>query len=193
MRIVAFAASTGGPSVLGQIFEALPGDLPAALLVVQHMPAEFTRSFANRLDRISALVVREAAKGDKLAQGVAFVAPGGVHLSLSRKGELLFERGELVNYIRPSADVLFGSLSLYYGKQTVAVVLSGMGRDGAAGVAALKEAGAFVIVQEPGSASVDGMPAAAIRCGVDLILPVAEIAAAITRFVYSGRIKREGV
>jgi|LSQX01.1.fsa_nt_gb two-component system chemotaxis response regulator CheB len=184
MYIVAIAASTGGPRALEQLFSTLPGDLPAAFLVVQHMPPEFTFSFACRLDKLSKLKVKEAEHGDRLTRGTVFVAPGGLHMSLSSAGTILLQGGELVNHVRPAADVLFYSLAEYHEPQRViAVVLTGMGCDGAKGCARLKKAGALTIAEDPRTALINGMPQAAVRSGAHLVLPLPEIPKALIQIM----------
>jgi two-component system chemotaxis response regulator CheB len=166
-HLIAIGASTGGPEAIRVILSALPIDTPP-VLVAQHMPAGFTRAFANMLNRECAIEVREAAAGDLLRPGLALIAPGGRHLTLKRAaGHLLADvaGGPLVSRHRPSVDVLFESVSRELGPRAIGVLLTGMGDDGARGLAALKQAGAATLAQDEASSVVFGMPKAAIELG----------------------------
>jgi two-component system chemotaxis response regulator CheB len=184
-HLVAVTASTGGPQALHQLCCQLPAGLPAGLLIVQHMPATFTASFAQRLDQHSPLHIEEAREGQAIRQGAAYVAPGGRHLVVT--GELAQPTLHLldtpaVNSVRPSADVLMASVAEVAGPLGVGVVLTGMGRDGAEGLARIKEAGGVTLAQDRDSCVVFGMPRAAIDQGVvDEVLPLDEMPAAIVR------------
>jgi two-component system chemotaxis response regulator CheB len=193
-QAVVIGASTGGPRAVEVVLAALPADLPAAVLVVQHMPAGFTRSFAQRLDQRSPMPVREAEDGHRLAPGHAFVAPGGYHLRVRRGGRgsngvvRLDDRSPPLSGLRPAADVTMGDVADVYGPDSVGVVLTGMGSDGAQGVQRIKAAGGVVIAQDSETSVVYGMPRAAARTGaVDWILPLDEIPAAIVRAVTQKR------
>ncbi|NOR82406.1 MAG: chemotaxis-specific protein-glutamate methyltransferase CheB [Ardenticatenales bacterium] len=181
--LVAIAASTGGPQTLGHIFRQLPSGLPTAILVVQHMPAGFTATFAERLDRHSPVNVREARDGETIRSGVAYVAPGGVHMAVVKEGRgpvLRMEETPPVNAVRPSADVLMSSVALVAGRSSVGIVLTGMGKDGSDGLAQIKRAGGATIAQDEESSIVFGMPGSAIGQGVvDRVLPLLEIPAAL--------------
>lgn len=188
--IVAIGASTGGPPALQQILSALPPDLHLAMVIAQHMPARFTRAFAERLDRSSALHVTEAEPGDRLEAGRAFVAPGGRRTEVvARGGELILEVGEEPepsNYT-PSIDVLFESLALAAGPRVVAVVLTGMGRDGREGVVRIQAAGGRVFAESEETAVVYGMPKEAADTGcVDRVLPLREIPRALAAALAEG-------
>jgi len=183
-RVVAVAASTGGPSALTHLLSRLPAELPAGVIVVQHMPAGgFTRALAERLDGVCALKVREAQHGDPVALGQVLIAPAGCHLRVSRlrgAGVVLLDRGPAVNNHRPSADVLFESVARAFGARAVGVVLTGMGEDGAEGLHALRQAGGRTLAQDEQSSVVFGMPRAAVRRGaVDRVLPLEELARAV--------------
>lgn len=163
-RVILIGASTGGPPALVQVLAALPAGLPAAVLVAQHMPPGFTPAFARRLARICPLPVREAEEGDRAEPGLVLVAPGGRQTSLERRGGRLIVRVSdepqgLTH--RPSVDHLFRSAVDAVGHAAIAVVLTGMGSDGAVGVAALRAAGALVITESRETARVFGMPRAA--------------------------------
>ncbi|MGH7475426.1 MAG: chemotaxis-specific protein-glutamate methyltransferase CheB [Longimicrobiales bacterium] len=179
--VVAVGASTGGPRALLALVPRLPAGFPGALLIAQHMPAGFTRSLAARLDAASAIAVKEAVDGEPVRGAHAYVAPGGVHLRVARGAgglSLVTESGPTVWGVRPAADPLFGSVASHYGPRSIAVVLTGMGRDGAAGARAVRDVGGWVITQDEGSAVIFGMPRAAAPFA-DQVLPVTDIALAI--------------
>lgn len=185
-HVVALAASTGGPRALAELIPALPPDLGAAVIVAQHMPAGFTSSLAERLDRRSALPVSEARHGDLLMENRVYIAPGGRHLSVSSgmDGRRLLEvRDEApVLGVRPSADVLFRTLAETFGPSAVGVVLTGMGRDGAEGLRRLREAGAFAIVQDQATSTVYGMPKTALStAGADAVAALPDMARVIVQ------------
>ena len=168
-RLIAIGASTGGPQALEAILSTLPPDSPP-ILIAQHMPGAFTPAFARRLDELCQISVREAADGDEVARGTALIAPGGRHLKLrpGRPGapyRIELDDGPTVCGHRPSVDVLFTSVARRAGAHTCAVVLTGMGNDGAAGLLALREAGATTLVESEESCVVYGMPRAALELG----------------------------
>jgi two-component system chemotaxis response regulator CheB len=189
MPIVAIGASTGGPQALRWVLQGLPRGFQAPVLVVQHMPAAFTRPFAERMGRAIPLRTREAAEGDVLEPGIVYVAPGGVHMKVrhnARTGSLqiALEDSPPVNGVRPSVDVLFRSLAEVAGPEVIAVVLTGMGEDGAEGIRALKARGATTVAQDARSSMVFGMPRAAAETGaVDYVLPLKEIPEVLIRLV----------
>ena len=180
IEVVAIAASTGGPPALQAILTSLPGDLGAGIVISQHMPPGFTRSFAERLNKIAPLIVSEAAAGDRLRPGTVLIAPGGHHLLLKRDREGLF--AELVprnssDKYAPSADRMMVSVAESCGAAVLGVVLTGMGNDGTAGAQAIKKLKGQCIAESQESAVVFGMPQEAIRSGaVDKVLPLARIA-----------------
>ncbi|HXZ12217.1 MAG TPA: chemotaxis response regulator protein-glutamate methylesterase [Candidatus Sulfotelmatobacter sp.] len=167
-RVVAIGISTGGPNALQYLFSQLPEDFPGCLLVVQHMPEGFTDMFARRLDESSAIEVKEAQSGDLLLAGRALICPGNRHMKVRRMDHgdiaILVDQPR-VNGHRPSVDVLFNSVAQEFGASAVAVLMTGMGDDGAAGLGALKTAGAMTIAQSPDTCVVDSMPRAAIQRG----------------------------
>jgi two-component system chemotaxis response regulator CheB len=165
--ILAIGASTGGPQAIEALLSRMPGDTPP-IVITQHMPPHFTRAFAERLDRQCAVRVVEAAGGERLQPGVAYIAPGDRHMLVERHGVLLATRltdGPPVHHQRPAVDVLFQSLARLGGVPIVAMLLTGMGRDGADGMLALRKAGAETIAEDEHSCIVFGMPKEAIACG----------------------------
>jgi two-component system chemotaxis response regulator CheB len=190
-EIVVIGSSTGGPNALTEVLSGLPADFPAPIVIVQHLPANFTPFLARRLDAAGPLAVHEAATGDRLVPGQAWIAPGDRHLEVhaaSTGFELRTTDGPLVNSCRPAADVLFHSASAACGASTLAVVLTGMGQDGLAGCRAIREAGGQIIAQDRETSVVWGMPGQVTGAGLaDAVLPVAEIGAEIVRRVAVGR------
>ncbi len=177
-KLCVIAVSTGGPVALTYVIPALPSDTRFAVVVVQHMPAGFTTTLAERLNAESALAVREAVDGDRPRPGIVFVAPGDRHLEFDDRGALILTDGPFVNGCRPAADVTMGSAAKVYGRRTIGVVMTGMGKDGAAGVVAIKNAEGRTLAQDQESSVIFGMPKAAIDAGaIDEIAPLGEIAA----------------
>jgi two-component system chemotaxis response regulator CheB len=183
-KVVVVGASTGGTEALREFLEDLPPDAPG-VVIVQHMPEKFTASFAERLDKLCRVNVKEAADGDAVLRGRALIAPGNKHLLLKRSGARYFveiKDGPLVSRHRPSVDVLFRSTARYAGKNAVGVIMTGMGDDGAHGMLEMKEAGAFNLAQDEASCVVFGMPAEAIKLGgVNRVLPLKFIAGEVVR------------
>jgi two-component system chemotaxis response regulator CheB len=180
--VVAIGASTGGTTALERILAALPPTAPGTL-IAQHMPEQFTATFARRLNQMSALEVREARDGDAVVTGTALIAPGNRHLLLRRSGatyHVQVKDGPQVNYHRPSIDVLFKSVARYAGSNAVGVLLTGMGDDGADGLAEIRAAGAPTIAQDEATSVVFGMPKEAIERGAaSQVLPLDSIARGI--------------
>lgn len=178
-KIVVIGASTGGTEALRVLLEQLPSDAPG-IVIVQHMPEKFTKSFAERLDGICKVHVAEAQNNDSVIRGTVLIAPGNKHTLVKRSGARYYvevKDGPLVSRHRPSVDVLFRSTARYAGKNAVGVILTGMGDDGAHGMREMREAGAYTIAQDEKSCVVFGMPNEAIKLnGVEKILPLTEIA-----------------
>ncbi|PLX95278.1 MAG: chemotaxis response regulator protein-glutamate methylesterase [Desulfuromonas sp.] len=183
-RVVAIGASTGGTEALRVFLEQMPHDAPG-IVIVQHMPEHFTTAFARRLNGVCRVTVKEAVHGDTVLPGHALIAPGNKHMLLKRSGARYFvdiKDGPLVCRHRPSVDVLFRSAARYAGKNTIGVIMTGMGDDGARGMRELKEAGAFNIAQDEASCIVYGMPKEAIKHGaVDSVLPLEKIPEAVLK------------
>jgi two-component system chemotaxis response regulator CheB len=180
--VVVLGASTGGPEALREILTALPPSAPA-VLVVQHMPAMFTRAFAARLDKLAAVRIKEAVDGDRLTPGQVFIAPGDQHLTVHRQGAVFRARlsnEAAVNRHRPSVDVLFRSAAAAVGERGIAGLLTGMGTDGAAGLLAMRQAGARTFAQAAETCVVPGMPGAAVAMGAaERVLGLDRIAEAL--------------
>lgn len=182
--VIAIGASTGGTEALKELLEVLPADTPG-IVIVQHMPEVFTRSFAQRLNEICKISVKEAENGDSVIRGRALIAPGNKHTLLKRSGAKYYvevKDGPLVNRHRPSVDVLFRSTARYAGKNAIGVIMTGMGADGAKGLLEMKEAGARTAAQDEKSCVVFGMPREAIKLGAaDKVLPLNQLAGFIVK------------
>lgn len=178
-KIIAIGASTGGTEALREVITRMPRNAPG-ILVVQHMPAKFTTSFAERLDSLSDMTVKEAQDGDTVTDGLVLIAPGNFHMLLKRSGaryHVVVKTGPMVHHQRPAVDVLFRSVAQYAGANAVGIVLTGMGSDGAEGLALMKQAGARTIAQDEQSCVVFGMPKEAIKTGaVDKVISLPRIA-----------------
>lgn len=187
-KLIIVGASTGGTEAIKDFLLGMPPDCPG-ILITQHMPEAFTKSFAARLNSLCRISVKEAEHGERVLPGHAYVAPGNFHLLLRRSGANYMTQlsdGELVNRHRPSVDVLFRSAAEHAGKNAVGVILTGMGKDGALGMLAMKQAGAYNFAQDEASCVVFGMPKEAIHAGgTDEVLPLRDIAPAVMRFLHS--------
>lgn len=183
-KVVVVGASTGGTEAIRELLEDLPINSPG-MVIVQHMPEHFTKAFAQRLDGICQVTVKEAQQNDSVIRGQVLIAPGNRHTLLKRSGARYFvevKDGPLVCRHRPSVDVLFRSAARYAGPNSVGVIMTGMGDDGAQGMLELKEAGALTIAQDEASCVVFGMPKEAIKKGgVDRVLPLSAIPALLLR------------
>jgi two-component system chemotaxis response regulator CheB len=173
------ACSTGGPDALSQVLAGLPASFPLPVLVAQHMPPVFTAQFAQRLDRVSALTVREATDGEPVVAGRVYVAPGDHHLRVRRGAggpRTALDQGPRENFCRPAADPLLASASATYGAALLGLVLTGMGQDGLAGCRAVVASGGRVVVQDAATSVVWGMPGAVAEAGLaSEVLPLSEI------------------
>ncbi|MBF0240546.1 MAG: chemotaxis response regulator protein-glutamate methylesterase [SAR324 cluster bacterium] len=178
-KVVIVGASTGGTEALKVFLEALPEDSPG-IVIVQHMPENFTAAFARRLDSLCKVSIKEAENNDSVVRGRALIAPGNKHTLLKRSGARYYvevKDGPLVTRHRPSVDVLFRSAARYAGKNAVGVIMTGMGDDGAKGMLEMKEMGSYNIAQDEASCVVYGMPKEAVKLGcVDKVLPLESIA-----------------
>jgi two-component system chemotaxis response regulator CheB len=178
--IVALAASAGGVTALGKVLGGLPSSFGVPVVVVQHLDPRHQTVIAEVLGRRAKLKVRLAAEEDWPEPGTIYIAPPDHHLLVSEDGRLTLSSAELVNYVRPSADLLFESVAARYGSRAIACVLTGSGSDGASGLAAVKSRGGTVLVEDPDLAEFKGMPDAAVKSGAaDYILPLDEIASVI--------------
>jgi two-component system chemotaxis response regulator CheB len=179
-KVIAIGASTGGTEALSVVLQSMPADAPP-IVIVQHMPEHFTRAFADRLNTLCAITVKEAESNDTVHAGRALIAPGNRHLLLKRSGARYYveiKEGPLVSRHRPSVDVLFRSTARYAGANAVGVLMTGMGDDGAKGLKEMHDAGAKTIAQDQRTSVVFGMPKEAIALGAaDHVLPLQEIAA----------------
>lgn len=177
-KIIAMGASTGGTEALKVVLMQMPPTSPG-IVIVQHMPPKFTQAFAERLNSLCQLTVKEAQNGDAVIPGVALIAPGNYHMVLKRSGARYYveiKDGPLVCYQRPSVDVLFHSVARYAGPNAIGVIMTGMGRDGASGLLEMKKAGAKTIAQDEETCVVFGMPKEAIKLGaVDVVAPLQDI------------------
>jgi two-component system, chemotaxis family, protein-glutamate methylesterase/glutaminase len=191
--VVVIAASTGGPRALSEIVPALPADLGAAVLIVQHMPGGFTQSLAQRLDAMSRLRVCEAASGMPVQQNRVYLARGGFHMRVTRGAAgpvLALDSGPAIWGVRPAADPLFRSAVQAFGARVVGAVLTGMGRDGAEGLRAVRDAGGQAVVQDQMTSIIYGMPQAALAtAGADRVAALPEVAVAVRELLESARRK----
>jgi two-component system chemotaxis response regulator CheB len=178
-KIIAIGASTGGTEALREVLTRMPRNAPG-IVVVQHMPAKFTTSFAERLDSLCEMSVKEAEDGDTVSNGQVLIAPGNFHMLLKRSGARYYvtiKSGPMVHHQRPAVDVLFNSVARYAGANALGIILTGMGADGAEGLALMKDAGAMTIAQDESSCVVFGMPKEAIKTGkVDKVVPLIKVA-----------------
>jgi two-component system, chemotaxis family, protein-glutamate methylesterase/glutaminase len=181
-RIVAIGTSTGGTQALENVLVALPGVCPG-LVIVQHMPEKFTASFADRLNKVSQIEVREAKNNDRVIPGLALIAPGGKHMTLKRSGAYYHVEvidGPMVNRHRPSVDVLFRSVAKFAGRNATGIIMTGMGDDGARGLKEMFDAGSMTYAQDEETCVVYGMPKEAIKLGgVKRVVPLQDIRLAI--------------
>ncbi|WP_192458730.1 protein-glutamate methylesterase/protein-glutamine glutaminase [Musicola keenii] len=192
-KLIAIGASTGGTEAIRHVLQPLPPTSPA-LLITQHMPPGFTKSFAERLNKLCQITVKEAEDGERVLPGHAYIAPGARHLELVRSGanyQVKLHDGPPVNRHRPSVDVLFHSVAQYAGRNAVGVILTGMGNDGAAGMLELHQAGAYTIAQNEASCVVFGMPREAIALGgVDEVVDLHQVSQRMLAQISAGQALR---
>ncbi|MGD9157446.1 MAG: chemotaxis response regulator protein-glutamate methylesterase [Desulfobacteraceae bacterium] len=178
-KIIAIGASTGGTEAIKKVLTAMPPNSPG-IVIVQHMPAQFTASFADRLDTLCEISVKEAKDGDSISNGRALIAPGNFHMLLKRSGARYYvqvKKGPLVHHQRPAVDVLFKSVADYAGANALGIIMTGMGADGAEGMLKMKQAGASTLAQDEKSCVVFGMPKEAIKLdAVDRVVSIGQIA-----------------
>lgn len=191
-KLIALGASTGGTDAVHRVLSRFPENAPG-VVVVQHMPSRFTASFAQRLDSLCRIRVKEARDGDTVTNGLALIAPGNFHMLLHRRGSRYFVRikdGPMVHHQRPAVDVLFSSVARYAGANALGIILTGMGADGATGIRAMKAAGSFNIAQNEASSVVYGMPKEAVKMGgIDLSLDIDAIAGAALKQITATRLQ----
>lgn len=183
-KVVVMGASTGGPHALQTVLHDLPADLPAAVLIVQHLPVGFTRSLAERLNSISPLAIKEAEAGDTLAIGRGLLAPGGAHMTLDEHGRIALSQSPSLHGVRPAVDITMTAIAQRYGRQAVGVVLTGMGHDGTSGATLIHNAGGRVVAEAESTCVVWGMPRSVTEAGAaDVVAPLPQIAQEIERIV----------
>jgi two-component system, chemotaxis family, protein-glutamate methylesterase/glutaminase len=188
-RLIFIGASTGGTEAIKEVLAALPERMPG-ILIVQHMPEMFTASFARRLNSLCRLTVKEAEDGERVESGTAYVAPGHSHLLIRRANGIYYcelSRAEPYNRHRPAVDVLFHSAAKVVGSRAIGVILTGMGKDGADGMLAMRKAGAYNIAQDQQSSVVWGMPREAVAIGAaHVVAPLAQIGMRVQEIVRAG-------
>lgn len=187
IEVVAIGSSTGGPSALNIILTRLPSDFPAGIVISQHMPKGFTDSFAERLDSISNVYVKEAKDGDEVERGGVLICPGGFHMLFRKKGRrtvTAIKEPKSTDKYTPSIDMMMSSAAEVFGPKTMGIVLTGMGNDGTEGMMKIKTVGGYTIAESEDSAVVFGMPSEVIKAGAaEKVLPLSEIPAQIIRLI----------
>ncbi|HMF91971.1 MAG TPA: CheB methylesterase domain-containing protein, partial [Candidatus Angelobacter sp.] len=178
------AASTGGPATLMKVVPQFPKDFPGAVVLVQHMPGNYTAQFSKQLAEVAQMRVKEAEAGEIIVQGQVYVCPGSHHMRVSPTGRVSLDDGPRISGYRPSADLALESTAEFAGPLTIGVILTGMGNDGAKGVQAVRAAGGHTIAQDESTAVIFGMPQEAIQTGaVDQVLPMDWIYRAVEKRV----------
>lgn len=186
--VIVVGSSTGGPNALTELLPAIPPDISAGILVVQHMPPGFTRSLADRLNAICQMEVKEAEPGDSLRSGRVLIAPGGYHMTVSKDGEIHLDQEPPVCGVRPSVDVTMASAASAYGRACLGVVLTGMGVDGTHGAEMIKASGGVVLAEDESTCAVYGMPRSVAEAGLaDKKIPLPQIAPEVARLCRSRR------
>lgn len=174
--VIVIGASTGGPKAVEKVLIDLPAELSAAVLVVQHMPKGFTKSFADRLNKCCNIDVLEASDGMRIEKNKVYIAPGGYHMEVIKGGKIHLDDGASIWGVKPAVDKLFISISKVFKGKIISVILTGMGKDGAEGIKAIKSVGGTTITQNKETSVIYGMPKAAYETGmVDYVLPLNEI------------------
>lgn len=182
--VVVMVASTGGPATVMRLAQGFTRDFPAAVILVQHMPANFTNQYAAQLSEFTSIRVKQAEAGEALQPGTLYICPGSHHLRVTSAGRIQLDSGGRINGYLPCMDVTMESVAAYAGAMSIGAVLTGMGNDGVRGVQAIKRAGGLVLAQDEGTCVIFGMPAEAIKTGaVDQVLPIDQIYAAIEKWV----------
>jgi two-component system chemotaxis response regulator CheB len=185
-KLLVIGSSTGGPQALKEVVPYLPKDIPAKILMVQHMPEKFTATFAERLDKMSQITVKEAKEGDRLQTGVALLAPGNYHMLVSDHETITLNQEPAVWGVRPAVDMTLASVAKAYGQDVICVILTGMGHDGSQGAAAVKKYGGYNIVEHESTCVVYGMPKSVVTAGnAHEIVPIHQVAEAIVKAIYS--------
>lgn len=181
-KVVIIGASTGGPKALKEVMTEISSNFNAGILIIQHMPPNFTASLAQRLDKLSEIKVKEAQEGDVIESGKALLAPGGYNMLVNKGGKITLGQKEKLHNVRPAIDLTMESAVKYYGSQTLGVILTGMGKDGTRGLEAIKSAGGYTIAQDEESSVVYGMPRTAYEAGVvDSVKPLSAVSDEILR------------
>ena len=187
-HVVAIGSSTGGPRALEQVLTGLPRDFPAPIIITQHMPPGFTKALSERLNKLCAINIKEGERNDRLLPGLALLAPGGYHMTVSSGGRVDLNQGPPVEHVRPAVNVMMSSAVDTYGSKVIGVILTGMGKDGAEAMVKLKEKGGQTIVQDEDTCVIYSMPKAVVKQGAaDKIVPLQDIAKELIAGV-----KREG-
>ena len=182
--VIVIGTSTGGPRALQRVLSDLPADLPAALAVVQHMPPDFTRSLAQRLNESTSFTVQEAAPGDRLARGMVLMAPGDFHLRFQARKQVTLDQGPRRSHMRPAVDVSMESAAEHHKSAVIGVVLTGMGYDGTEGAQSIKAAGGKIIAEHESTSVVYGMPRNVVEAGLaDQVVPLPEVARTLVDMV----------
>lgn len=182
--VVVIGSSTGGPKAVEEVFSSIPANLRAGILVIQHMPKGFTRSFADRLNSLFPLQIKEAESGDVIQNGKVLIAPGDYHMTIDRNKQVRLNQDPPVQFLRPSIDVTMQSIPQVFSRYIVGVVLTGMGKDGAKGMAAIKKVGGLTIAQDRMTSTIYSMPRAVYEDGnADYVLPLGKIGDSIHRLV----------
>lgn len=185
-KVLIIGSSTGGPQALKEVVPYLPADLPAKILMVQHMPEKFTEMFAQRLDKMSKIKVKEAKEGDKLLQGQALLAPGNFHMAVTENETVVLNQEPPILGVRPCVDITLASAAKIYKNDVICVILTGMGHDGTQGASVVKKFGGYCIAEDESTCIVYGMPKSVVTAGyADEVVPLHKIAEAIIKAVYS--------